>query len=197
MVDPSGDIEAVAMMFAKIRGEHWEALSELDKRKLRVIAFYTFENILFTRQRTFEDAAEYVESLLAEPTTPKRWMPGVKEAASALRVRMLLEKEAMTVGSDIPEHLPTNFSDIDPYLALEAGDPDPCEPLSEEERCGAMHDGGWTCTREPHPPTWAHYDGDRSYCPPASGQILAIWFEWDGDVHLAPDLLDAARDEFE
>jgi len=186
MIDPSREVEDVAIALTKVLGDDWESLSPERRARMRATAFYVFENTLEARKRTMEQCVSMIEDLMNAPSTPKRWLPGIKEAMNTVRVRAMFESEELVIGASVPEHLPSNFEADDPYEHLTPGDFDPNPVLPVEERCGARHDGGWECTRAVHPPHWRHWDSDREVVSALSGQIHTMWYTEDDELALSP-----------
>lgn len=182
MIDPTNTIEAIAQKTAQLMGEPWDFISDQRKEKYRISALMSWEQIVYARQTGFEDAQHIGETLLTAPSTPKRWLPGIREMINAVGVHARQEKERATIGAQVPDVLPNGFSDDDPHTELMAGEQDPQELLSDDEQCGATHMGGWTCTRPAHSPTWKHWDADREYMPEVKGSILATWWDAEGDI---------------
>lgn len=191
MLDPTKSIENMAQQASKLLGEPWDFLDDRRKERYRALAFHIYEEVIRTYHVAIEDAISEVNELQVAPSTPKRWLPGVKEASNALAVMLELEKERTEIGVMVPERLPDGFSEVDPYDSLVAGDKEP--HLFVGDVCGAEHEAGWTCTRHAHDPSWKHWDADRDYKPDLTGDILATWYDSeDGDLEsLHPNLVDS------
>lgn len=190
MLDPTKSVEKMAVQVAKSLDEDWEGMSEERKAKFRIVAFFIYEEILTTYHVAIQDSILELNDLQTAHSTPKRWLPGIKEAANALSVTLEFEKQRTEIGASVPESLLMSFTNEDPYADFVAGDQAPVMFIGE--LCGNEHEDGWTCTREVHDPTWLHWDADKEYFPPASGEILATWYGSEDELtSIHPALVDS------
>lgn len=193
--DPFKAVDSLARSLSKTLGESYEDLSFDRSAAYRRIAFSIHEAMLEERDRTLQFAAEALDDVLKLPSTPKRWMPGLKEGAKVLRTLAATAK--LRREFDVDNWGDPEDSESDPLEWVEAGDEDPFDGQIFVEACGHEGEGGYTCTRPPHPSSWQHFDTDASDSNwlDLSGEVLATWDSTGGLTSLHPEIIDVSGED--
>lgn len=193
--DTFGAVDILAREIAKNLGEAYEDLDDTRASAFRRVAYSVHESLIQERDRTLLFASECMDDLMTLDSTPKRWLPGLKEGAKVLRTlgaRAKLGRELQ-----IPDVFTFDEPEEDPFSMIEAGDVDPYDcyfPIGGT--CGHEGDGGYTCSRPPHDPSWQHFDSDArdSNWSSLFGTVLATWDSTGGLTSLHPEILDSTSD---
>lgn len=171
MTDAFSNAQELGEMIAKVLGEEYDELDEDRQRLFRKVGFAVTEAVFTERIAVHKDLATAIRELMGLDNTPKRWLPGLKEAA-----KFIDEVERMSTRVDIPDVIVLS-TEPDPYADLSATDEDPYLSEPPHGRCGdEPFNDGWSCTRPVHDPSWQHWDADStdSAHPELQG-ILATW----------------------
>lgn len=182
MSDPTTIVEKTAPAYASMMGEEWDEIDEQRREWWRALAFKVYELHVANKLDGLKMAIDAVEAVQVAESTPKSWLRGAQETKNALVWLMQGVQADMYTAVEVPDSLPADFDEEDPYKDLRAGDLAP-EIVPERERCNALHADNWSCTRRKHPDHWSHwdsepgdfYDDDQELIEYIHGCILATW----------------------
>lgn len=184
--------ETLGRAVAKNLGEDFDTLDFSRQAAYRRVGFAIHEGVLKARDDAVSFAADSLEYMMTIQSTPKRWLPGLKEGAQALRT--VKTQGQLARETKVPVDPIAYLEAPDPFASVEAGDDDPYidARIGGFQECGHAGDGGWTCTRPVHPPHWQHFDTDPDW---GDGTVLTTWGE-DGELtSVHPDILGAEEDD--
>jgi len=195
-MDRFQQVEKLARALANTLEEDFDEISESRRSLYRKAGYEVGESIIISRDNAYLHSADNLLDLMTEPSTPKRWAPGLREGATFLQTRVAenqLEREMRT-----PDVFDPELSTPDPYAFVEAGDEDPYADLPDTyPMCNSEGEGGWSCTRPKHPQHWqcfdTEFDGEH-------GEVFATWYVDNGGqltgVHpIVFEIIDRYEDE--
>lgn len=176
-------VERTAQSYAKVLREKWDDMPAKRQDMFRQLAFFIYEMHIKNKLNGMSEALQVIQQVQQAPSTPKRWLPGVQEAANAVGLYIADEVELHEIAVEVPETVPDDLTKADPYSHLTAEDTDPyggCVP--SKERCGALHDENWTCTRPVHPSHWQHWDSDPEDFYKETGTDILVTWNGNGEI---------------
>lgn len=180
LADPTKIVDSVAPIYAQEMGEDWDTITEERKRLWRALAFKLYEVHVKNKFEGLNSAVAVIEAVQLAESTPKTWLRGVQESKNALVWAIQGFERDIETRVEVPDVLPDDFAEEDPYKDLRAGDIAP--ENASGKQCGAYHDDNWCCTRDPHPDHWIHmdcdmgeYEADDELREELDGRILATW----------------------
>lgn len=171
-------IERTAQSHAKVLHEKWDDLPESRREMFRKLAYLIYTMHIKNKLMGMQEMIQVVEDVQTAGSTPKRWLPGVKEAKNAMLWYLECAEGELSITVEVPEVVPTDLEQPDPYAELGAEDTDPYNATEGvEDRCGWVHPDEWSCTRPNHPDHWQHWDAESGgIYPGTETHILATWF---------------------
>lgn len=187
--------EACARKIASDLGEDYDMLNETRKTRLRKIGFEFDSLIVEAQDETVYRNIEILREMTSNPKIPKRWLPGIKEAANGLAVLLQQAQEERQV--DVPDVFDPEIGENDPCANTVAGDDDPYKwyfETYEAEECGHQGEGGWECTRPIHPDHWQHMDADPDA---GDGSVLTTWGTDGLLTSIHPDIVASQSEDDE